>query len=233
MQFDPPLIQGHLLRRYKRFLTDVRLADGREVTAHCPNPGSMRSLLEEDAEVWLSPNDDPKRKLKFGWELVRARGALVGLNTNRANALVAEALAEKRVPEVAAYETVRPEVRYGANSRVDFLLSGAGLPDCYLEVKSVTMSREEGLAEFPDSVTARGAKHLHDLAAMVGQGHRAVLFFLIQRADCQEVAVAADIDAYYDESFATAVAEGVEVLAYSCKIEPTGLLVADPVPLKS
>lgn len=235
MQFPDPLIRGSLLRRYKRFLSDIRLDDGREVVAHCANPGSMMGLAEPASRVWLSPSRNPARKLKYSWELVEvqapAGGALVGINTGRANALAAEALEAGRVPELAGYARRRAEVRYGTNSRVDFLLEDAGRPDCYVEVKSVTLSRHAGLAEFPDAVTARGSKHLAELAEMVRQGRRAVLFFLVQRGDCDAVAPAADIDPAYAAALDRALTSGVEVLCYQCKLSPEGIALDERLPL--
>src|SRR6056297_2375501 len=168
MRFQTPLRPGRLVRRYKRFLADVVLDDGREVTAHCANPGAMLGVADPGARVWLEPNDDPKRKLKFAWRLSElAGGHLAGIDTAVPNRVVGEALAARRIPDFAAYETIRPEVRYAAASRVDFLASGPGLPDAYIEVKNVHLCRAGDLAEFPDSVTARGARHMTDLAAMV------------------------------------------------------------------
>jgi len=196
MRFATPLVSGSLIRRYMRFLSDVELDDGRVVKAHCPNPGSMIGLKDQGVRVWLESNDDPKKKLDWGWRLVELPDAFVGIDTSAANRVVAEAL-HTGLQGLDGYDTIRAEVKYREKSRVDFLLSGEGRPDCYLEVKSVTLSRQSGLAEFPDSVTARGAKHLGDLAAMVEQGHRAVLLFLVQRTDCTRVTLAKDLDPTY------------------------------------
>lgn len=231
MQFPDPLIRGRLQRRYKRFLSDITLDDGSEVVAHCANPGSMMGLAGPGAPVWLSPSRNPARKLKYSWELVEVDGGLVGINTGRANALVAEGLEAGKVPELAGYARRRAEVRYGANSRVDFLLEDPGRPDCYVEVKSVTLKRQPGLAEFPDAVTARGTKHLGELAEMVRQDRRAVLFFLVQRGDCDRVAPAADIDPTYAEALERALAAGVEILCYQCNLSPTGIALDERLPL--
>ncbi|WP_193371401.1 DNA/RNA nuclease SfsA [Pelagibius marinus] len=235
MQFPDPLIRGRLQRRYKRFLSDVTLDDGSEVVAHCANPGSMLGLAEPGAPVWLSPSRNPARKLKYSWELVEVPSdggsALVGINTGRANALVAEGLEAGKVPELAGYAERRAEVRYGANSRVDFLLEAPERPACYVEVKSVTLKRQPGLAEFPDAVTARGTKHLGELAEMVRQGQRAVLFFLAQRGDCDRVAPAADIDPAYAEALDRALAAGVEILCYQCNLSPAGITLDERLPL--
>ena len=177
MEFATPLVPATLIRRYKRFLADCMLADGREVTAHCANPGSMLGLAAAGTKVWLEPNDDPKKKLDYGWRLVEhADGHFTGVDTALPNRLLKVALAARGVPVLGAYGQVRAEVPYGAKSRVDFLLSGQGLPDAYVEVKSVTLCRRPGRAEFPDSVTARGARHMRELATMAAQGHRAMIF---------------------------------------------------------
>lgn len=227
MRFQTPLIPATLIRRYKRFLADVRLADGREVVAHCPNPGSMMGMKDAGLKVWLETNDDPKKKLKFGWRLVElANGHFIGVDTAVPNRAVRAALEAGEVATLAAYETVRPEVKYGDASRIDFLLQGAGLPDAYVEVKSVTLMREQGLAEFPDSVTARGTKHLHELTKMVEQGHRAVMLYLVQRTDCKEFKLASDIDPAYAAAYKSATEAGVEVICIGTKITPDGVWLA-------
>lgn len=232
MQFSSPLVSGILLRRYKRFLADVALETGETVTAHCANPGAMTGLNMPGLPVWLSKSDDPKRKLAYSLELVELPTGLVGINTAHPNRIVAEALRHKAIPELAAYESVRPEVRYGEKSRVDFLLTGTGLPDCYLEIKNVHLVREAELAEFPDAVTARGARHLADLAAMVAAGHRAVMLYLVQRADCTHFCLAHDIDPAYAAAFATARAAGVEALCYTTTLTPEAIVLAGPLPFR-
>ncbi|WP_170411658.1 DNA/RNA nuclease SfsA [Ruegeria atlantica] len=226
MKFATPLIPARLIRRYKRFLADCQLEDGREVTAHCANPGSMMGLAEPGEKIWLEPNDDPKKKLKYGWRLVdHENGHFTGVDTSVPNKALRAALEARELPELAEYESVRPEVKYGENSRIDFLLTQPGLPDAYVEVKSVTLSREPGLAEFPDSVTARGTKHLGELAAMVGHGHRAIMLYLVQRTDCDRLALAADVDPVYAAAFEDAQAKGVERLVYDTRISPEGVWV--------
>jgi sugar fermentation stimulation protein A len=221
MRFQTPLVPARLLRRYKRFLADCRLDDGREVTAHVANPGAMLGLKEEGLRIWLEPNDDPKRKLKWAWRLVEHQGGqFTGVDTGLPNRLLRAALEAGQVPGLEGYENIRPEVAYGRGSRIDFLLSGAGRPDCYVEVKSVTLSRQPGLAEFPDSVTARGAKHLAELAQVAEQGARAVMLYLVQRSDARRVTLAADLDPAYARAFAAAQAAGVEALALGCHITP-------------
>lgn len=218
MRFPDPLIKATLLKRYKRFLADVRLENGEVVTAHCPNPGSMIGNAEPGSEVWLSPARNPARKLKYSWELVRVDGGLVGVNTAHPNGIVEEAIRARQVPELAGYESLRREVRYGENSRIDILLeSAAGGPSCHVEVKNVNLKRAD-TAEFPDAVTARGAKHLRELGKIAENGGRAVMFFLVQRMDCDEVSIAGDIDPIYAKEFSAALTSGVEALCYSCRL---------------
>lgn len=233
MEFATPLVPARLVRRYKRFLADIRLDDGREVTAHCANPGSMMGLAEPGTRIWVEPNDDPRKKLKYGWRLVdHENGHFTGVDTSVPNKALRAALLAHQVPSLPDYTLVRPEVKYGTNSRIDFLLSGNG-PDTYVEVKSVTLSRQPGLAEFPDSVTARGAKHLEELANMVQGGHRAVMFYLVQRTDCTAVTIADDIDPAYAAAFAKAQAVGVQVLAQTCRITPQSITLGAPIPAEA
>ncbi|MBF0094503.1 MAG: DNA/RNA nuclease SfsA [Alphaproteobacteria bacterium] len=233
MRFPTPLIRGTLERRYKRFLADVSVDEG-TVVAHCANSGSMLGVKEPGSEVWLSRSANPGRKLAFTWELIRVGETLVGINTAHPNALVAEAVAGGRIPELAGYDEIRREVAYGVNSRIDLLLKGAGRPDCYVEVKNVTLKRGTGLdrtAEFPDAVTTRGAKHLEELTSMVSQGRRAVMVYLVQRMDCERVSIAADIDPAYDSALRKAIAKGVEAICYSCTLDTLGIAVDGPLPL--
>ncbi|MDE0984089.1 MAG: DNA/RNA nuclease SfsA [Yoonia sp.] len=229
MEFATPLIAARLIRRYKRFLADVRLPDGTEAVAHCPNPGSMMGMADEGIKIWLEPNDDPHKKLKYGWRLIEQDdGHFVGVDTGVPNRVVGPALLAHQIAGLPPYDAVRAEVKYADKSRIDFLLSGA--VDTYVEVKSVTLSRTAGLAEFPDSVTARGAKHLEALTQMVAQGHRAVMFYMVQRTDCAALSLAADIDPAYAAAFARATKAGVQVLAYDCAIDPKGVKLRRPVP---
>ena len=232
MDFTTPLIPARLIKRYKRFLADARLEDGSEITAHCANPGSMMGLKDPDTKIWLEPNDDPKKKLKYGWRLVdHENGHFTGVDTSVPNRALKAALMAHEVPELADHPTVRSEVKYGTNSRVDFLLSGNG-PDLYVEVKSVTLSRKAGIAEFPDSVTARGTKHLHELVEMTKSGHRALMFYLVQRTDAEVVTLAKDIDPTYAAAFDMALDAGVEVLAYDCQISPQAITLGRPLPFR-
>ncbi|MEO5338500.1 MAG: DNA/RNA nuclease SfsA [Magnetospirillum sp. WYHS-4] len=229
MKFPHPLVPGRLVKRYKRFLADVVLEGGETVVAHCANSGSMLGVNMPGSDVWLSPAANPDRKLRWTWELLRVGEGLVGINTAHPNALVAEAVAAGIIPELAGYATIRREVKYGRNSRIDLLLEGQGRPPCYVEVKNVTLMREPGLAEFPDAVTRRGAKHLEELAAMVGQGARAVMVYLVQREDCSRFAPAADIDPAYAEGLERARRQGVEALCRACRISPEGIELASPL----
>ncbi len=236
MRFQSPLVPARLIRRYKRFLADAVLDDGREVIAHCPNPGAMLGLAEPGSRIWLEPNDDPKKKLRFGWRLSELEGDhLAGIDTSLPNKVVAEGLHDGLVREVAGYENIRPEVPYGTRSRVDFLCQSKGLPDLYLEVKNVHLRRDSDWAEFPDCVTQRGAKHLAELSQMVAEGHRAMMLYLIQRTDCQNVRVAADLDPGYARAFDAARAAGVEMVAYDTVITRQGVSfgkahLIDPLP---
>ncbi|WP_181702232.1 DNA/RNA nuclease SfsA [Chthonobacter albigriseus] len=231
MQFADPLVSARLVRRYKRFLADVVLDTGEEVTAHCANPGSMLGLAAPGSRVWLSRSSDPKRKLKYSWEIVEADGGLVGINTAHPNGLVAEAILGGIIAELAGYPVLRREVKYGRNSRVDLLLECPEKPPAYVEVKNVHLMRTPGLAEFPDSVTSRGAKHLVELGDMVEAGHRAVMVFLVQRTDCTAMALAADIDPAYAAAFREAMARGVEAVAYACRIDPAGIHTERRIPI--
>lgn len=239
MKFETPLIPGTLIKRYKRFLTDVELTDGSVVTAHCANSGSMLSVNEPGAPVWLSPANNPKRKLQYTWELIQIgkspNAAMVGINTQHPNRIVFDAIAAGQIAELTGYEAQKREVKYGKNSRIDVLLSGGGKPDCYVEVKNTTMRRnlsDGAPAEFPDAVTARGAKHLDELADMVEQGHRAVMFYLIQRDDADSFTVAGDIDPTYAERLHSAMKRGVEVIAYHCRVTPEEVEIAGPAEIR-
>jgi sugar fermentation stimulation protein A len=235
MRFPSPLIPATLVRRYKRFLADVILASGEQITAHVANPGAMTGLAAPGTRVWLSKSDNPKRKLPYSWELAEVDlGSgleLVGVNTGHPNPLVGAAIATGAIAELGGYGALRREVKYGRNSRVDFLLERQGEPSCFVEVKNVHLMRTKGLAEFPDSVTARGAKHLDELGAMVAQGHRAVMVFLVQIGSAERLALARDIDPRYGAAFDRARTLGVEAIAYRCVISLAGIAVAGAVPV--
>ncbi len=231
MKFAHPLTPGILIHRYKRFLADVTTAGGVTVTASCPNTGSMLGLTKPGSKVWLSESDSPTRKYRHTWEMIEADLGtgphLVGINTGRPNALVTEAIEGGVITELAGYQNLRREVKYGINSRIDILLAGgtSDQRDCYVEVKNVHLMRENSLAEFPDSKTERGAKHLRELAGMVAQGHRAVMVFLVQRSDAESFKLASDVDPAYAAAFNTAAAAGVEMLCYRCTLSPTEIVV--------
>jgi sugar fermentation stimulation protein A len=217
MLLPSPLIPGYLIRRYKRFLADVELADGQIVTAHTANTGSMQQCAVPGAGVLLSPSNNPKRKLKYSWELVRVNGSWVDINTQRANRVVEEALRQGWIDGLTGYE-VTPEFRFG-ESRLDFMLEKGG-ERVLLEVKNVTLCCRPGVACFPDAVTVRGQKHLRELAAAVEQGYRAVIFFLVQRGEAETFAPADEIDYEYGRLLRWAVGSGVEALAYRTVVTP-------------
>ena len=235
MRFAAPLIPATLVKRYKRFLVDVVLPSGETITAHVANPGAMTGLAAPGSRVWLSKFDNPNRKLSHSWELIEvdlgAGSELVGVNTAHPNPLVGAALAAGTIPELAGYGTIRREVKYGRNSRVDFLLEGAGRPPCYVEIKNVHLMRTPGLAEFPDARTERGRKHLDELGDMVAAGHRAVMLYLVQIGSATGFALARDIDPKYGAAFDRAQARGVEAMAWRCMITRDGIEIATPVPI--
>jgi sugar fermentation stimulation protein A len=231
MRFPRPLVPARLVQRYKRFLSDHELADGTVVTAHCANPGGMIGIKDPGMRTWLAPAGNPSRKLAWDWEIVEADGTLIGCHTGRPNALVEEAILGGAIPQLSGYATLRREVPYGTRSRVDMVLSEPGRPDCFVEVKNCHMRREGTLAEFPDAVTTRGAKHMHELAAVVAEGRRAALVYCIQRDDCDGFTTAADIDPGYDAALRAAIAGGVEVLPYACRVSTDEIVLDKPLPL--
>lgn len=241
MRFASELVPATLLRRYKRFLADVELADGTILTAHVANPGAMTGLQAEGAQVWLSKSSSLTRKLPYSWELVEVdfgcAQELVGVNTMHPNPIVAEALTANVIPELADYPSIRREVKYGRTingkgSRVDFLLEHPSRPPCYVEVKNVHLMRRPGVAEFPDSVTARGAKHLEELTEMVASGARAVMLYVIQIGSAGSFALARDIDPAYARAFDKARAAGVEALAWTCHLSRREIKLGRAVPIQ-
>jgi sugar fermentation stimulation protein A len=230
MLLPQPMAHGRLVARYKRFFADVALDDGRLVTAHCPNPGAMLGLNTPGLGAWVSPADGAKRKLAWTLELVEADGGLVGVNTLHPNRLVAEALTAGAIAELAGYGVHRREVRMGEASRVDFVLEEPGRPSCWLEVKNCHLHRGGGLAEFPDCVAARSARHLRELTARVAEGARAAQLFVIQRTDCDRFAACADLDPAYAVGLLAAAAGGVEVLCYGCDISVGDIRIARRLP---
>ena len=226
----PELTPATLLRRYKRFLADVRLPDGAETTAHVANPGAMLGLDTPGSRVWLSAAG-PGRKLGWSLHLVEANGGLVGVDTSFPNRLAEEAVRAGMIPELAGYDTLRREVRYGENSRIDLLLNREGAPPAYVEVKNVHLRRESPLAEFPDCKAARSAKHMRELSAMVAAGARAVVLFVVQREDCEAFAPASDIDPQFAGALRDAAAAGVEILAYRCAMGLKRVAIERPLPV--
>ena len=240
MHFVSDLVPATLVKRYKRFLADVTLASGEIMTVHVANPGAMTGLQSPGARVWLSKSPSASRKLAFSWELIEADlGAgpeLVGVNTMHPNAIVAEALAANEIPQLSGYATVRREVKYGQakngkSSRIDFLLESPDRPPCYVEVKNVHLMRAPGYAEFPDSVTARGAKHLDKLSHLAAAGCRAVMLFVIQIGSARTFSLAGDIDPAYAIAFDRARDAGVEALSFTCEITRHGITIGHAVPI--
>ncbi|MCP4923585.1 MAG: DNA/RNA nuclease SfsA [bacterium] len=233
MQFSNPLLTGTLIKRYKRFLADIRLDDGQEITAHCANSGAMLGIKEPGLRVWVSKAPpESKGKLDYRWELVAENdGTLVGANTSHPNKLIEEAWYAGKLEPLNTYTDLKREVKYGKNSRVDFLLTHKDetLPPCYVEVKNAHLCREKGLAEFPDSVTSRGAKHMGELANQVREGCRAYVVYVIQREDCTHFKIAQDLDPNYAKAAYEAYAQGVVPLAYACDISDQEILISHPI----
>lgn len=230
MQFEPPLQPATLVRRYKRFLSDIRLDDGQEVAAHCANPGAMTGLAEPGSRIWVQDVRHRGGKMPFSWKLNDlGSGQFAGIDTSLPNRLVKEALAAQSISDLPAYDAVRPEQPYAQNSRIDFLLDGPG-GQTFLEVKNMHLMRRDGLAEFPDSVTARGAKHLRALAEVAQNGGRAVMLYVIQRTDCTAASLAADIDPGYVAAYRDAAAAGVQTLALTTRISPQGIELGGALP---
>jgi sugar fermentation stimulation protein A len=229
MRYDPPLMPGTLIKRYKRFLADVHLDTGDAITCHCANSGAMLGINTPGLRVWVQPIVNPTGKLHYRFEMVEVDNTYVGGNTGRPNKLVEEALRLQTLAPFNSYGTVAREVKYGENSRVDFLLSEPGLPDHYVEVKNVHY-RVGDQARFPDSVTARGTKHLHELIACTEQGARASVVFVIQRNDCASFAPAAEIDPAFANALQEARAAGVGMYAYLCEVNPISLEISREIP---
>lgn len=225
-----PLVSGKLIQRYKRFFADIELDSGGVVTAHCPNPGSMMGLLKVGSPVLVSTNDNPKRKLRYSWELVKLKNTWVCINTAITNRIVHEALLQGRIQQLCGYGEIKPEVAWGEHTRFDFLLKKANAK-CFVEVKNSTLA-EKKVAMFPDAVTQRGTKHLTELIEVVNQGHRAVMFFLVNRQDCKVFKPASWIDPVYAKTLCKARENGVEILAYMSKIVPPEIAIDCPIKLE-
>lgn len=232
MKFKTPLVCGRLVRRYKRFLADIVLDDGGEITCAVPNTGSMLGLTDPGSRVWLSTSDNPKRKYAHTLEIVEADGTMVGVNTGLPNRLAEEAIRGGMVGDLGSYGELRREQKYGRNSRIDILLSDAQKGLAYVEVKNVHFRRENGLAEFPDTVTARGARHLEELAGMADAGHRAMMVYLVQRGDCDRMRLCRDLDPAYCAAFDRAAAAGVEAIAIRCQITQNEIIPEKTIPVE-
>lgn len=231
MQFDPPLVAGRLIARYKRFLFDAELEDGTVITGNCPNTGSMLGLTTPGSRIFMSVHDKPSRKYAHQFEIIEADGTLVGVNTGMPNRIAEEAILARMIPSLAPYSILAREKRYGVNSRIDILLSGEGMPTAYVEVKNVHFSRTPGLAEFPDTKTERGAKHLEELGDMAEAGHRAVMLYVIQRGDCSAFRICADFDPAYASAFERAKARGVEAYALDCTVSQSQITAKSLIPV--
>ena len=222
MQLPKTLYCGTLIKRYKRFLADIRLERGENITAHCPNPGRMTGLSNPGSRVWVSCSPNPNRKLPFTLELIEADGGLVGVNTHHPNKIVREAIETHKIAQLEGYDSLRTEVKYAERSRVDILLEGEKMGRCWVEVKNVHLRRDSresnGTAEFPDSVTVRGSKHIEDLVDQIKMGDKSVLIFLIQRMDCKDFKIARDIDPLYYETLLRGMENGLEVLCFDTNI---------------
>lgn len=237
MKFSTPLLQGQFIRRYKRFFVDVLLPNGETIVCHSPNTGSMKGLLIEGVDAWVTPHNDPKRKLQYTLEILGTEaGGTVGVNTMRPNKIVATGIENGHISELAGYEHLKHEVKYGAEekSRIDILLSDDAKEDCYVEVKNVTLREDVGdtaTAQFPDSVSTRGQKHLRELADMAKEGKRAVMVFLVQRDDCSEFRPAAHIDPDYARLLTEVTAVGVEALCYACAVTADSITITHKLPI--
>ncbi|GAB4362162.1 MAG: DNA/RNA nuclease SfsA [Oricola sp.] len=232
MKFPSPLAPGRLVRRYKRFLADVVLDDGGPVTCAVPNTGSMMGLTDPGSRVWLSVSDNPKRKYAHTLEIVEAAGTMVGVNTGLPNRLAEEAIRAGMIGDLAGYDGLRREQKYGRQSRIDILLDDPAKGLAYVEVKNVHLVRRPGLAEFPDTVTARGARHLDEMADMVRMGHRAVMVYLVQRGDCDRLKLCRDLDPAYCAAFDRAAAAGVEAFAIRCQITQNEIIPETTIPIE-
>ncbi|MDX0751572.1 DNA/RNA nuclease SfsA [Sinorhizobium medicae] len=229
MKFTGPLVPATLVQRYKRFLFDAILTDGTAITGSCPNTGSMRGLTTPGSRIWLSEHDSTTRKYRHMLEIVEADGTLVGINTGLPNRIAEEAISAGQVSNLDSYDTLRREQRYGRNSRIDILLSDAEKGLAYVEVKNVHFSRLSGLAEFPDSPTERGAKHLEELGDMVAAGHREIMLYLVQRDDCSRFRICRELDPVYARAFERASTRGVEAYAVKCQVSPLQIVATGPM----
>jgi sugar fermentation stimulation protein A len=231
MQFERPLVPARLISRYKRFLFDAELESGEIITGSCPNTGSMQGLTTPGSRIWLSEHDSQTRKYRHVFEMIEADRTIVGVNTGMPNRIAAEAIAAGQVSDLADYTTVRREQKYGRNSRIDLLLTDPLRTTTYVEVKNVHFMRERGLAEFPDTVTARGAKHLEELGDMIDAGFRAIMLYVVQRSDCERFRICDDLDPFYARAYERARARGVEAYAIECLVSPGEITPAGLIPI--
>jgi len=225
----PELIPGILLKRYKRFLADVKLESGEIVTAHCPNTGSMKGCSEPGRTIYLSSHKNPKRKYKYTWELIAMPTSLVGVNTLVPNRLVFKSIYEKLIPELSEYDHIEREVKVGEHSRIDLMLNDGDTKRCYIEIKNCTLV-SKAIAQFPDAVTSRGLKHIAELENLAKAGHRSMMFYFIQRTDAQVFRPADHIDPEYGRRLRQAVGKGIEVLAYDVRINLQGIELNKNIP---
>ena len=216
MRFSKKLLQGSLIKRYKRFFVDIKYQN-KTITAHCPNSGSMMGLLKLGNIVWFSTSDDPKRKLKYTLEMIEVNKKLVGINTHLTNKIVFEALKNKKIKSLIKFNNIKPEVKFNDKTRFDFLISN-DREKCFLEVKNVTLLRKNNIAEFPDAITSRGTKHLKELEVAKKKGYESYILYLIQREDCKSFKIAKDVDEEYKNTFDNALKNGVKILCYDCKL---------------
>jgi len=216
MKFKETLLQGYLIKRYKRFFADIKYKN-KTIVAHCPNTGSMQGLLNYGNQVWFSKSNNPNRKLKYTLEIIEVDKKKVGINTLLTNKIVLEALDNKKIEALNKFNTIQPEVKFTDKTRFDFLLSNKK-EKCFLEVKNVTLLRNKKIAEFPDAITLRGTKHLLELIKAKKKGYESYILYLIQREDCDSFKIAEDIDKIYKKAFMKAITNGIKILCYDCKL---------------
>ena len=227
MKFKERLLQGTLIKRYKRFFVDIKY-NNKIITIYCPNSGSMMGLLNKGNSVWFSESNNPKRKLKYTLEIVNVDKQLIGINTQLANKIVLEALNQKKIKELIKFDNIKSEAKFTDETRFDFLISNDH-EKCFLEVKNVTLVRNDKIAEFPDAVTSRGTKHFKELIAAKKKGYESCLLYLIQREDCKTFKIANDIDQEYKIAFNMAIENGVRILCYDCKLSNEEIILNNQI----